>query len=169
MRVLVSDSLSQQGLDLLASEDEIEVDYKTNLIPDELVERIGDYDALIIRSTTRVTEKIIDAANRLKVIGRAGVGVDNIALDAATRHGVLVVNTPAGNTISAAEHTLTLMLALSRRILSAGISLRNGEWMRSRFTGVELYGKVLGVLGLGRIGFRSHSSSSGVRHGNYSV
>ena len=152
MRVLVSDSLSQQGLDLLAREDEIEVDYKTNLIPDELVERIGDYDALIIRSTTKVTGKIIEAANRLKVIGRAGVGVDNIELDAATRHGVLVVNTPAGNTISAAEHTLTLMLALSRRILSAGISLRNGEWMRSRFTGVELYGKVLGVLGLGRIG-----------------
>lgn len=152
MRILVSDSLSQQGLDLLSKEEDFEVDFKTNLIPDELVERIGDYDALIIRSATRVTDKVIEAANRLKVIGRAGVGVDNIELDAATRRGVLVVNTPAGNTISAAEHTLTLMLALSRRILSAGISLRNGEWMRSRFTGVELYGKVLGVMGLGRIG-----------------
>ena len=116
-----------------------------------------------------MTEKIIDAANRLKVIGRAGVGVDNIALDAATRHGVLVVNTPAGNTISAAEHTLTLMLALSRRILSAGISLRNGEWMRSRFTGVELYGKVLGVLGLGRIGSEVIRRAQAFRHGNYSV
>ena len=152
MKVLVSDSLSQGGLDLLAKEENFEVDVKTNLIPDELVERISDYDGLIIRSATKVTERVVEAAKRLKVIGRAGVGIDNIDLDAATRHGILVVNTPAGNTISAAEHTLALMLALSRKILSAGVSLRNDEWARSNFTGVELYGKVLGVIGVGRIG-----------------
>ena len=152
MKVLVSDSLSQGGLDLLAKEENFEVDVKTNLIPDELVERISDYDGLIIRSATKVTERVVEAAKRLKAIGRAGVGIDNIDLDAATRHGILVVNTPAGNTISAAEHTLALMLALSRKILSAGVSLRNDEWARSNFTGVELYGKVLGVIGVGRIG-----------------
>ncbi|MCZ6680436.1 MAG: phosphoglycerate dehydrogenase [Candidatus Poribacteria bacterium] len=152
MRVLVSDSLSQSGLDLLAKEADLKVDVETNLASDELIDRIGVYDALIIRSATKVTAEVIDAAKQLKVIGRAGVGVDNIELDAATRHGILVVNTPTGNTIAAAEHTMTTMLALSRNILPAGISVRNGEWTRSKFMGVELYGKTLGIIGLGRIG-----------------
>ena len=152
MKVLVSDPLSPQGLDLLAKEVDFEVDIKTELTPDELIERIGDYDALIIRSTTKVTTEVIEAAKRLKVVGRAGVGVDNVDVEAATRHGILVVNTPTGNTISAAEHTLTMMLALARNIVPASVSLKKGEWTRSKFTGVELYGKVLGVIGLGKIG-----------------
>ena len=152
MKVLVSDPLSQQGLDLLAEEEDLEVDVSTELTPAELIERIGAYDALILRSSTQVTADVIEAANRLKVIGRAGVGVDNIDLEAATRRGILVANSPTGNTIAAAEHTMTMMLALTRNILPAGTSIKNSEWRRTKFTGVELYGKTLGVIGLGRIG-----------------
>jgi len=152
MKVLVSDSLSQQGLNLLIQEGNFEVDVKIGLTLEGLIARIGEYDALIIRSATKATADVIKAAKQLKVIGRAGVGVDNIDLEAATRQGVLVINTPTSNTVSAAEHTLTLMLALSRNVLPAGISLKNSEWKRSRFTGVELYSKVLGVVGLGKIG-----------------
>ena len=146
MKVLVSDSLSQQGLNLLIREEDFEVDVKIGLTPEGLIARIGEYDALIIRSATKATADVIKAAKQLKVIGRAGVGVDNIDLEVATRQGVLVINTPTSNTVSAAEHTLTLMLALSRNVLPASISLKNSEWKRSRFTGVELYGKVLGVV-----------------------
>jgi D-3-phosphoglycerate dehydrogenase len=152
MKVLVSDALSQQGVNLLIRESDFEIDVKTDLTSEGLLNRIGDYDALIIRSTTKVTEDVIRAAKRLKVIGRAGVGVDNIDLSAATRQGILVVNTPTSNTISAAEHTFTLMLALSRNILPAGISLKQGRWLRNKFIGVELYGKTFGVMGLGKIG-----------------
>ena len=152
MKVLVSDALSQQGVNLLIRESDFEIDVKTDLTSEGLLNRIGDYDALIIRSTTKVTEDVIRAAKRLKVIGRAGVGVDNINLSAATRQGILVVNTPTSNTISAAEHTFTLMLALSRNILPAGISLKQGRWLRNKFIGVELYGKTFGVMGLGKIG-----------------
>ena len=152
MKVLISDPLSQQGLDLLIKEDDFEVDVKTDLTHDELIERIGEYDALIIRSSTQVTEEVINAANRLKVVGRAGVGVDNIDLDAATRQGILVANTPTGNTIAASEHAMAMMLAVSRNVSPAGASLKNGEWTRSKFTGVELYGKTLGLIGLGRTG-----------------
>ena len=152
MKVLVSDALSQQGLNLLIHEEDFEIDVKTDLTSEGLLNRIADYDALIIRSTTKVTADIIKAANRLKVIGRAGVGVDNIDLRAATQQGILVVNTPTSNTISAAEHTFTLMLALSRNILPAGISLKQGRWHRNKFIGVELYGKTFGVMGLGKIG-----------------
>ncbi|MBF76215.1 phosphoglycerate dehydrogenase, partial [Candidatus Poribacteria bacterium] len=152
MKVLISDSLSQSGLDLLYNQPNIITDLKPELSPDELITLIGDYDALIIRSRTQVTKAVIEAANNLKVIGRAGVGVDNIDVSSATQKGILVFNTPAGNTIAAAEHTIALMLSLSRHILPAGISLRNQEWSRGKFMGSELYGKAFGVIGVGRIG-----------------
>ncbi len=151
-KVLVSDLLSQRGLDVLSENGDFTVDVALNLSHEELLARIGDYHALLIRSATKVTAEIIAAATRLKVIGRAGVGVDNIDVEAATRNGILVVNTPTGNTIAAAEHTLALLLALARNLVPAGISLKNKTWQRDDFIGVELYGKVLGTVGLGRIG-----------------
>ncbi len=151
-KVLISDLLSQQGLDVLINSRDFKVDVALELTPTELLERIADYDALLIRSDTRVTAEVIEAAKRLKVIGRAGVGVDNIDIAAATRNGILVVNTPEGNTIAAAEHTIALLLALARNIVPAGISLKEGTWQRNNFIGVELYGKILGTVGLGRIG-----------------
>ncbi len=151
-KVLVSDLLSQQGLDVLINNGNFKVDVELELSPEQLLERIGNYDALLIRSETRVTADVIDAAKQLKVIGRAGVGVDNIDVEAATRNGILVVNTPTGNTIAAAEHTIALLLALARNIVPAGISLKNRTWQRSDFIGVELYGKVFGTVGLGRVG-----------------
>ena len=151
-RVLVSDLLSQQGLDVLIKSGDFKVDVVLALTHEELLERIANYDALLIRSETKVTADVIDAAKRLKVIGRAGVGVDNIDVEAATRNGILVVNTPTGNTIAAAEHTIALLLAIARNIVPAGISLKNGTWERNNFIGVELYGKVFGTVGLGRIG-----------------
>ena len=152
MKVLISDSLSQSGLDLLAEQDDFETDVKSDLTEEELIYHIGNYDALIIRSATQVTTEVLAAAGQLKVIGRAGVGIDNVNVNKATEQGVLVFNTPNGNTVAAAEHTITLMLSLSRRLLPAGISLKNGEWDRGRFVGNELYRKTLGVIGLGRIG-----------------
>jgi D-3-phosphoglycerate dehydrogenase len=149
MRILVSDPLSQAGVDLLKREHDVDV--MTDLLPEELIRLIGNYDALIVRSGTKVTKDVIEASN-LKVIGRAGVGVDNIDVDAATAKGIIVINAPEGNMISAAEHTISLMMALSRSIPQANFSVRNGEWQRSRFLGVEVFGKTLGVLGLGRIG-----------------
>ena len=151
-KVLVSDLLSQRGLDVLRENDDFEVDVILTLSHEELLERIADYDALLIRSATKVTKDVIDAATRLKVIGRAGVGVDNIDVQASTRNGILVVNTPTGNTIAAAEHTIAMLLALARNIVPAGISLRNRSWQRNNFIGVELYGKIFGTIGLGRIG-----------------
>ena len=152
MRVLISDRLSERGIDVLRAEQDIEVEVKTKLSPDELAGIIGNYDALVIRSGTKVTADVIKAANRLKVIGRAGVGVDNIDVHAATRRGILVVNTPGANTISAAEHTITLLLALSRNIVAANDSLKSRKWERQKFMGVEVYKKTLGIIGLGRIG-----------------
>lgn len=151
-KVLVSDLLSQQGLDVLIKSGDFEVDVALELTHEQLLNRISDYNALLIRSGTRVTQDVIDAATRLKVIGRAGVGVDNIDIEAATQKGILVVNTPDGNTIAAAEHTVAMLLALSRNIVPAGISLKNGTWERNDFIGVELYGKVFGTVGHGRIG-----------------
>ena len=151
-RVLVSDLLSQQGLDVLTKSGDFEVDVILDLSHEELLERIADYNALLIRSATKVTAEVINAATQLKVIGRAGVGVDNIDVQAATRNGILVVNTPTGNTIAAAEHTIAMLLALARNIVPAGISLRNKTWQRNDFIGVELYRKIFGSIGLGRIG-----------------
>lgn len=151
-KVLVSDLLSQQGLDVLIKSGNFQVDVKLDLQHEELLGLIPYYDALLIRSGTRVNADVINAAQRLKVIGRAGVGVDNIDVEAATRNGILVVNTPTGNTIAAAEHTIAMLLALARNIVPAGISLKNRTWERNDFIGVELYGKVFGTIGLGRIG-----------------
>jgi D-3-phosphoglycerate dehydrogenase / 2-oxoglutarate reductase len=150
-RVLVSDPIDNAGVERLAAAGH-EVDVKTGLKPEELEAIISEYDALIVRSETKVTPAIIDKASRLQVVGRAGVGVDNIDLDAATGHGVAVVNAPTGNTIAAAEHAFALMMSLSRNVAQADASMRRGEWTRGKFMGVELRGKTLGVIGLGKVG-----------------
>ena len=152
MKILVSDPLAEEGLKILKDVKEFQVEVKTELKPEALKEIIKDYDALIVRSATKVTKDIINAAIKLKVIGRAGVGLDNVDLEAATQKGIIVMNTPGGNTISTAEHTLTMMLALSRNIPQSDVSTKRGEWKRSKFMGVELYHKTLGIIGLGRIG-----------------
>jgi len=149
-RVLVSDPIAQDGIDVLAPH--AQVDVRLGLPREELVAAIGEYDALIVRSETKVTAEVIEAGTKLQVIGRAGVGVDNIDLQAATRRGIIVVNAPLGNTISAAEHTIGLMLALARHIPAASSSLREGRWERKRFLGVEVRGKTMGVVGLGQVG-----------------
>ncbi len=151
-KILISDALSEEGIKLLREVGDFQVDIKTDLKPDALKEIIRDYDALIVRSATKVTKDIINAADKLKVIGRAGVGLDNVDLEAATQKGIIVMNTPGGNTISTAEHTISMMLSLSRNIPQASQSTKVGEWKRSKFMGVELYGKVLGIVGFGRIG-----------------
>jgi D-3-phosphoglycerate dehydrogenase len=150
VRILVAESLADEGVALLRAHHEVDV--RTGLPPDELRAGIGDYDALVVRSGVAVDAELIAAGSRLVVIGRAGVGVDNVDLDAATRAGIVVVNAPTGNTIAAAEHTLGLLYALARRIPAADASVRLGEWKRSQFTGVELRGKTLGIVGLGKIG-----------------
>ena len=152
IKILVSDALSEEGLKVFKDSKELSVDVKTDLKPDALKEIIKDYDALVVRSATKVTKEIIQAASRLKVIGRAGVGLDNVDLEAATQKGIIVMNTPAGNTISTAEHTFSMILTLSRNIAQANASMKKGEWKRSKFMGVELYNKVLGIVGFGRIG-----------------
>ena len=152
VRILVSDLLSDEGLKILKEVGEFQVDVKLELKPDALKEIIEDYDALIVRSATKVTKDVIDAGHKLKVIGRAGVGLDNVDLEAATQKGIIVMNTPIGNTISTAEHTMSLILALSRNIAQANASTKKGEWKRSKFMGVELYNKTIGIIGLGRIG-----------------
>ncbi len=152
LKVLISDSLSKEAVDILEKEKEFKVDVNTKLTPEELKKVIKEYDALVVRSGTKVTRDVIEAADRLKIIGRAGVGLDNVDVDAASKKGIIVVNTPGGNTISTAEHTFSMMLALSRNIPQADYSTKKGEWERKKFMGVELYGKVLGIAGLGRIG-----------------
>jgi D-3-phosphoglycerate dehydrogenase / 2-oxoglutarate reductase len=149
-KVLVSDPIDQVGIDILSQV--AQVDVKTGLPAEELIRIIPDYDGLMIRSGTRVTKEVIEAGSQLKIIGRAGVGVDNVDVAAATRKGIVVVNSPEGNTIAAAEHTLAMMLSLSRYIPDANQSVKAGKWSRSSFTGVEVYKKTLGVVGLGKIG-----------------
>ena len=150
-KVLVAEPISENGLQILKKE--LEVDVLLKLKPEELIEKIGPYDALIIRSETKVTKDLIDSASNLKIIGRAGVGVDNIDLEEATKLGIVVVNAPEGNTISAAEHTLALLFSLSRKIPAANQVLKvERKWERSKYLGVEITGKTLGILGLGRIG-----------------
>jgi D-3-phosphoglycerate dehydrogenase len=149
-KVLVSDPIDQAGLDILNQV--AQVDQLIGLSEDELVGIIGEYDGLMIRSGTQVTAKVIAAASRLKIIGRAGVGVDNVDVPAATQRGVLVVNSPEGNTIAAAEHALAMMLSLSRHVPQANAGMRAGKWDRKKYVGNELYKKALGVVGLGKIG-----------------
>jgi len=152
MKILISDKLPSAGIDILKGVQEFEVNCQFGISPSDLKEIIKDYDALIVRSSTNVTADIIEVAGKLKFIGRAGVGVDNVDLKAATQKGVVVMNTPSGNTTATAEQTMSLILALSRNIPQACASLKSGKWERSRFVGVELYGKTLGIIGLGRIG-----------------
>lgn len=151
MKVLVADKLDRQGVEILM-ERGLEVEVKTDLSPKELEEKIKDYDALIVRSATKVTEDIIKAADRLKVIGRAGVGIDNVDVEAATKKGIVVMNSPTGNTISAAEHALAMLLSLSRNVPQAHSALKEKRWEKKKFVGVEVYRKTLGIVGLGRVG-----------------
>jgi D-3-phosphoglycerate dehydrogenase len=150
LKVLITEALAERGVDLLKKE--FEVDVLLGLSPEELLEKIGPYDGLVVRSATKVTAEVIERAENLKAIGRAGIGVDNIDIEAATKKGILVANAPESNTIAAAEHTLGLMLAAARRIPAADNSLRAGEWKRSAFKGVEVAGKTLGLIGLGHVG-----------------
>lgn len=149
-RVLVADPIAQDGIDVLGRR--ADVDVQTGLSREALIDLIPSYDALVVRSETKVTAEVIEAGRRLQAIGRAGVGVDNIDIPAATRRGIVVVNAPTGNTISAAEHTIGLMLALARHIPQADASMHSHEWKRSKFVGVEVRGKTLGVIGLGQVG-----------------
>lgn len=151
LKVLVSDPISDLGIQQLMDADDVVVEKKTGLSEDELVEIISQYDALLVRSQTKVTEKIMEAGKNLKVIGRAGVGVDNINLEAATKRGIIVINAPDGNTITTCEHAFAMMLALARHIPQAYAKTIQGTWDR-KFLGVELRNKTLGVLGMGRIG-----------------
>jgi D-3-phosphoglycerate dehydrogenase / 2-oxoglutarate reductase len=150
LKVLITEKLAESAVELLR--EEFEVDVLLGLSPEELLERIGDYDGLIVRSATKVTAEVIERAENLEAIGRAGIGVDNIDVEAATKRGILVANAPASNTVAAAEHTLALMLAAARRIPAADTSLRGGEWNRSAFKGVEVSEKTLGLVGLGHVG-----------------
>ncbi len=151
-KVLISDSLSKEAVEILEKEKDLKVDVNTKLTPEDLKKVIKDYDALLVRSSTKVTKDVINAADNLKIIGRAGVGLDNVDVEAASKKGIIVINTPGGNTVSTAEHTFSMILALSRSIPQADLSMKKGEWERKKFMGVELYGKVLGIVGLGRIG-----------------
>jgi D-3-phosphoglycerate dehydrogenase / 2-oxoglutarate reductase len=150
-RILVCDPIAEDGVEALRRSG-ADVDVRTGLSPEELRKSVDGYDALVVRSETKVTKDIFAAAGKLQVVGRAGIGVDNIDLDAATEKGVVVVNAPTGNVISAAEHAIALMLSLSRHIPEANASLRSGKWERGRFQGIEVRGKTLGVIGLGQVG-----------------
>ncbi len=151
-KVLVSDKLSDAGLQILAGFPGIEVEYKPGLKEDELCDIISAFDGLVIRSGSKVTAKVIAAADNLKVIGRAGIGVDNVDIPVASKKGIIVMNTPTGNAVTTAEHAITLMLSLARKIPQATASMKAGKWEKSKFEGREITGKTLGVLGLGNIG-----------------
>ena len=152
-KVMVTDKLSDKGVKVFQADKDIQCDVLPTPSPEDLLKIIPEYDALVIRSATIVTAEVLAAAKKLKVVGRAGVGLDNVDIPAATKAGVIVMNTPDGNTISAAEHTVALILSLARKIPQAHQSLKEKKWDRNKFMGVELYGKTLGVIGLGRIGF----------------
>ena len=153
IRILVCDDLAEEGLSLFRSQKHFTVDVKTKLPLADLKREIAEADACVVRSGTQITREVIEAAGeRLRAIGRAGVGLDNVDVDAASKKGIVVINTPGGNTISAAEHAFSLLMAMARNIAQADASMRRGEWERKKFTGHELYGKTLGIAGLGRIG-----------------
>ncbi len=151
-RVLITDNINPQAVDILNNV--AEVVYEKALSNDELIKQITSFDGLMIRSASKVKEDVLSQADQLKIVGRAGVGTDNIDLDKATEHGVIVVNSPEGNTVAASEHTVGMLLALARHIPEGDQSLKDGEWKRSKLTGVEVFGKTLGVIGLGKIGGR---------------
>ncbi|MEQ9330907.1 phosphoglycerate dehydrogenase [Thalassobaculum sp.] len=162
VKVLISDNLSDQAAEIFRARG-VEVDVNTGLKPDELKAIIGDYDGLAIRSATKVTAGILEAAGKLKVVGRAGIGVDNVDIPAATERGVVVMNTPFGNAVTTAEHAIALMFALARQIPQADASTQAGKWEKSKFMGVELTGKVLGLIGCGNIGSIVADRARGLR------
>ena len=151
MKVLISDKVDAGCVDLL-QQGGLDVDVKTGLSPEALLEIIGDYAGLIVRSATKVTDVVIERAGRLRAVGRAGAGVDNIDVDAATRRGIVVMNTPGGNSVSTAEHSVAMLMALARNVPQATASMKAGHWEKAAFTGVELVGKTIAVLGLGKVG-----------------
>jgi D-3-phosphoglycerate dehydrogenase len=152
MKVLVSDNLGQIGIDMFEQAEGISVDVNTGLPPEELKSIIGDYDALVIRSATKVTEDLLSAATKLKVVGRAGIGLDNVDIPAATQRGVVVMNTPTGNVITTAEHAIAMMMSLTRNIPMGTLTMKEGKWEKKKLQGREVYNKVLGVIGFGKIG-----------------
>lgn len=164
MKVLIADKSAKEGIDALKNAG-FEVDVKTGLNEQQLIDMIADYDAMMVRSETKVTAKIIEAAKKLKIIGRAGVGVDNIDVPAATKKGIVVVNSPEGNTVAAAEHTFAMLMSLARNIPQAAASMKAKKWEKSKFIGTELYGKTLGVVGAGKIGSRviSYAQALGMK------
>src|SRR6184192_1506505 len=151
-KVLISDPISERGVDELSRDEELDVTIKTGLSEQELVGVIPPFSALIVRSQTRVTPNILNAGVRLRVVGRAGVGVDNVDVETATRRGIVVLNAPGGNTLSTAEHAFSLLLSVARKIPQADANIRGKKWDKKNFEGVELYNKTLGVIGMGRIG-----------------
>ena len=151
-KILISDPLVKEGVEILKKNPEFSVDVKTGMKPEELLRIIGEYDGLLVRSETKVTEVILSEAKNLKIIGRAGTGVDNIDVKGASKKGIVVMNVPGGNTISAAEHTVSMLLSLSRNIPQANASLKKGEWKKKDFVGTEVFGKTVGIIGLGKIG-----------------
>ncbi|HEY5599139.1 MAG TPA: phosphoglycerate dehydrogenase, partial [Candidatus Manganitrophaceae bacterium] len=151
MKVLISDSLSDRGVEILKKAG-LTTDVKTKLTPAQLIEEIPQYDGLIIRSGTKVTKDVIAAAKNLKIIGRAGSGLDNVDIPAATKRGIVVMNTPGGNTITTAEHAFALIMSMARQIPQANASVKSGKWEKNRFMGMELFNKTLGVIGVGQIG-----------------
>ena len=153
-RILVTDTLADSGLAILRAASDMDVDYRPGLEGAELLQAVSESDALITRSGTAVTEELVNAGTRLRIIGRAGVGLDNVDVDACTARGILVINAPTANIMSATEHTMAMLLALCRNIPEAHASVKRGEWNRSKFLGTELDGKTLGIIGLGRIGTR---------------
>lgn len=152
MKVLVSDNLSELGIQILREAEGIDVDVRVGLSPDELKAIIGEYHGLAIRGATKVTEDVLALADNLKVVGRAGTGLDNVNIPAASKRGIVVMNTPGGNTVTTAEHSLAMLMALARNIPQADFSMKQGKWEKKKFSGTEIYNKTLGVVGLGKIG-----------------
>jgi D-3-phosphoglycerate dehydrogenase len=152
VKVLVSDNLSDLGVQILRDAEGIEVDVKVGLSPDELKAIIGEYEGLAVRGATKVTADVIAVADKLKVVGRAGTGLDNVDIKAASKRGIVVMNTPGGNTVTTAEHTLSMMMALARNIPQASASMKQGQWEKKKFSGTEILNKTLGIVGLGKIG-----------------
>src|SRR6266545_496710 len=151
-KALVADSISKSGIDELSREHALEVTVKTGLSERELIDLIPPFSALIVRSQTKVTAAILNAGAKLRVVGRAGVGVDNVDVETATRRGIVVLNAPGGNTVSTAEHAFSLLLSVARKIPQADANIRGKNWDKKNFEGVELYNKTLGIIGMGRIG-----------------
>ena len=151
-KVLIADSISQSGIDELARDGALEVSSQTGLSESALAEIIPDFTAVVVRSQTKITAIVLKAGAKLRVVGRAGVGIDNVDVAEATRRGVIVMNAPGGNTISTAEHAFSLLLCVARKIPQADAMLRGGKWDRKNLEGVELFNKILGIVGMGRIG-----------------